>query len=469
MPAADACSGSAVKGPYSSSTWQTAPPPGANGRNSGPPAVSTSSASTNGPIAHAASLASAASAPPGFQQAAPRQHGNEGDADAAAAHEQPRASAAQLGGSVSQQVPMSQSMASAFGASGMRGSLPAEQPASMGQPTVLDMPPASHALLQAVQQQQQQQAAAAAAGQAYRTAVGSPTRVPTLANGVSIPMPPPSAFQMPNVSRATISSPQGYEALAAAASQAGHSGYDAAQAPTDGRPPMASSNAALAAALSQANPAALYNIPAAAYESFAAAISQTSGAFSPPLMPRRSSSNVGDEYQRMMESSGDPNGAGFFSNSPGGMGGSASYNSLLPGAGALAPFASQQQQHHQQQQAAAAMASSQQAAGLAALDAEQQQQQQQQHQQQQQQARNGVSGTSVAQLAATQHLAKLEATQKLAASQHLAASQQLAAAQTLVAAQQLAASTASQAYDTGHVLSPLSRATSHGSVCFVLP
>lgn len=69
----------------------------------------------------------------------------------------------------------------------------------------------------------------------------------------------------------------------------------------------------------------------------------------------------------------DANAAAFFSSSPNGMPGSASYNSLMPGTSVLAQLAAQQQQH------TAALAASQQM-GLAAAEAEQLQQQHQQQQ-----------------------------------------------------------------------------------------
>ena len=303
-------SGSGVKGPYSSSTWQTtAGLPGSDGgRSSGPPAVGTGSAAENGPMPSAASLSSAASAPPGFEQSLPplRQHGDEPDG-AAVAQEQARPSP--LGGTVSpapQPMGMSQQMGMPQGLGQLQTGRGTVDQAAAVQAAAFDLPAASHALLQAVQQQQQQQqqqAAAIAAGQAYRAAVGSPTRLPTLAGGGSIPVPPASAFQMPIVSRSNISSPQGLGALAAAVSQGGFDSAHlaAAQLPVsrpEDRLLMPAGNAALAAALSQANPSAMYNIPAAAYESFAAAISQSSGTFSPPPVPRRSSSSAADEYHR---------------------------------------------------------------------------------------------------------------------------------------------------------------------------
>ena len=255
----------------------------------------------------AASLSSAASAPPGFQQSLPplKQHGDEPDGGGAA---QEQARPSPLGATVSpapQPMGMSQQMGMPQGLGQLQiGNRGAVEQAAAAQAAAFDMPAASHALLQAVQQQQQQQQAAAiAAGQAYLAAVGSPTRLPTLAGGGSIPVPPASAFQMPIVSRSNISSPQGLGALAAAVSQAGFDSAHlaAAQLPVsrpEDRLLMPAGNAALAAALSQANPSAMYNIPAAAYESFAAAISQSSGTLSPPPVPRRSSSSAADEYHR---------------------------------------------------------------------------------------------------------------------------------------------------------------------------
>ena len=258
----------------------------------------------------AAGLSSAASAPPGFQQALPqlRQHGDEPDGAGVA---QEQALPSPLGGTVSpapQPMGMSQQMGMPQGLGQLQiSNRDAVEQAAAAQAAAFDLPAASHALLQAVQQQQQQQqqqqAAAIAAGQAYRAAVGSPTRLPTLVGGGSIPVPPASAFQMPIVSRSNISSPQGLGALAAAVSQAGFDSAHlaAAQLPVsrpEDRVLMPAGNAALAAALSQANPSAMYNIPAAAYESFAAAISQSSGTFSPPPVPRRSSSSAADEYHR---------------------------------------------------------------------------------------------------------------------------------------------------------------------------
>ena len=440
-------SGSVIKGPYSSSTWQTTSsaepssrhsgPAVPTGRNSGPPVIGSGNGDISTSMPTAAALSSAASAPPGFPPAPHRSESQD-------VRTQLRGGGPRPGMPGGSQAPPS--LASHSPQPFANGG-PDMQPAGMAQASaVMDIPTASRALVQAVQQQQQQQAAVAAAAQTLRPS-SSPSRA-TPNGGLAIPVPPPSVFQS---SGSHISSPQGYDSAPAGALSQATSGagvFDTQHQPGagDSRAAAGISNAALAAALSQANPAALYNIPAAAYESFAAAMNQGTGAFSPPPQVRRASSNVADEY-RIMELS--DTGAAFFATSAG-MAASASYGSLPPNVGGASGLDQQRLTAMQQQAQAAALATSQQMS-LAAMEADQQA------------ARHS---TSAVQMAASQHIAKLEATHKLAASKHLAASQQLAAAQNMVAVQQqMAAASAVQAhgFDGGHLLGPLSRTTSAAS------